>query len=92
PWSQNESHRANPRNGLCLAATFDAAFDRGLITLDDELRVLLSPRLKTFLPNPELERTFFHVEGKRINLPEKNLPDAALLSEHRSIIFSKPHA
>jgi len=83
PWSKSEPHRANPRNGLCLAATFDAAFDRGLIALDDEFRVLLSPRLKTFLPNPELERTFFQAEGQRITLPEKNLPDMVLIAEHR---------
>jgi len=86
PWSQNETHRANPRNGLCLAATFDAAFDRGLIALDDEFRILLSPHLKAFLPNPELERTFLQAEGKPITLPEKNLPDLALLAQHRAIL------
>jgi putative restriction endonuclease len=86
PWSKSEAHRANPRNGLCLAATFDAAFDRALITLDDDFCVLLSPRLKTFLPNPELERTFLEVEGQRITLPEKNLPDLALISEHRKLL------
>ncbi len=86
-WSKNETHRANPKNGLCLAATFDAAFDRGLITLDDEFRVLLSPRLKTYLPNPELERTFLQAEGQRITLPEKNLPDLCLIAEHRKLLI-----
>lgn len=31
PWAKSEEHRLNPRNGLCLSATFDAAFDRGFI-------------------------------------------------------------
>jgi hypothetical protein len=92
PWSQNETHRANPRNGLCLAATFDAAFDRGLIALDDNFRVLLSPRLRTFLPNPELERTFLEAEGKRITLPEKNLPDDTLIAQHRTLSISNTNA
>jgi putative restriction endonuclease len=87
PWSQNETHRANPRNGLCLAATFDAAFDRGLITLDDKFCVLLSPKLKTYLPNPELERTFLEAEGRRITLPEKNLPDLGLIAQHKAQVF-----
>ncbi len=87
PWSQNQTHRANPRNGLCLAATFDAAFDRGLITLDDEFRVLLSPSLRNYLPNPELERTFLQAEGKKIIMPEKNLPDPSLIAEHRTTMF-----
>lgn len=91
PWSKSELHRANPRNGLCLAATFDAAFDRGLITLDDEFRILLHPRLSKFLPNPELERTFFKAEGKKITLPEKNLPDIDLISEHRGTMLLKCH-
>lgn len=83
PWSESEEHRANPRNGLCLAATFDAAFDRGLIAIDDDFRLLLSPALGTHLPNPELERSFVAVEGCRITLPEKNLPDLKLIAWHR---------
>lgn len=86
-WSKSEEHRANPRNGLCLAATFDAAFDRGLITLDDDFRVLISSRLRSFLPNSELERTFLTVEGRQINLPEKNLPDLELIALHKKTVF-----
>jgi len=84
PWAESEEHRTNPRNGLCLAATFDAAFDRGLISIDDEFRVILSSRFREFLPNSELERTFCESEGKAIELPAKNLPDAALLTMHRT--------
>ena len=29
PWSESEELRLKPINGLCLSATFDAAFDRG---------------------------------------------------------------
>jgi len=38
PWSKFPNERLNPRNGLCLAAHFDRAFDRGLISFDDSLR------------------------------------------------------
>lgn len=33
PWSECVKTRLNPENGLCLSATYDAAFDKYLITL-----------------------------------------------------------
>ena len=86
PWSESEEHRANPRNGLCLAATYDAAFDRGLIAFDEDFRLLLSPRILEFIPNAELESTFVELAGTPLKLPEKNLPDSALLALHRNVI------
>lgn len=83
PWASCEEERANPRNGLCLAATFDAAFDRGLISLDDDSRLLLSDALEVYLPNSELERTFMQFRGQAILLPEKNLPERRLVEWHR---------
>ena len=83
PWSESEEHRANPRNGLCLVATFDAAFDRGLISIDADFKVILSERIREYLPNTDLERTFCESEGKPIQLPGKNLPESIFLSQHR---------
>src|SRR5439155_10816612 len=36
-WADHPSERLNPRNGLCLSNLHDAAFDEGLIALDEEL-------------------------------------------------------
>lgn len=58
PWSEFPNERLNPRNGLCLAAHFDRAFDRGLISFDGKLRLILSRRLKDHLPNEALETEF----------------------------------
>ena len=33
PWSVDHQNRLNPRNGLCLNAIHDRAFDRGLLTI-----------------------------------------------------------
>lgn len=33
PWAEDEKNRLNPRNGLCLSALHDRAFDQGLITV-----------------------------------------------------------
>lgn len=88
PWGKFPEERLNPRNGLCLSALHDAAFDAGLISLDDKLNVLLSKRLRRFFPQPALEQSFVPFEGKPIRLPEKLAePDPAFLSYHRDEIF-----
>jgi putative restriction endonuclease len=87
PWSDFPQHRLNPRNGLCLAAHFDRAFDRCLVTFDTELRLVLSPVLKRYLPNPTIESEFVLREGQRLNCPDRFLPDAGFLAYHRDRIF-----
>jgi hypothetical protein len=42
PWSRDAGRRLDPRNGIALSALHDRAFDRGLITLDEELRVVVA--------------------------------------------------
>ncbi len=83
PWSRSEKERLNPRNGLCLAATFDAAFDRGLIWFDNEFRLRLTTRLTEFASDSATKDIFFRREGRQLRLPDKNLPDPELLGWHR---------
>ena len=42
PWRVDSTNRLNPGNGICLNALHDRAFDRGLITIDDDYRVVVS--------------------------------------------------
>jgi len=35
----------SPRNGLCLNALHDRAFDKGLITVDDSFRVVVAQEI-----------------------------------------------
>jgi predicted restriction endonuclease len=83
PWSDFPQHRLDPRNGLCLAAHFDRAFDRRLIAFDGNRRLVLSPVLKRFLPNPAIESEFVRREGQPLACPDRFLPDAGFLAYHR---------
>lgn len=88
PWREFPSERLNPRNGLCLSALHDAAFDAGLITLDEHLCVVLSKHLKSYFPQPTLEQNFVPFEGKPIRQPQKLAePDHDFLRFHRENIF-----
>ena len=88
PWGKFPADRLNPRNGLCLSTLHDAAFDAGLITLDERLNVVLSARLRKFFPQPALEQNFVPFEGRAIRLPEKLAePDNEFLRYHRDEVF-----
>ncbi len=86
PWSKDKHNRLNPRNGLCLSALHDKAFDRGLITLDDDYRIILSKDLEQ--RNEAIVRDCFHpLAGKQITLPERFAPNKAFLAQHRETVF-----
>lgn len=87
PWSDYPEQRLNPRNGLCLAKTQDAAFDRKLITFDENFRLLIGPRLKEYLPDEALEREFLVYEGQPLQMPDKFLPDGEFMRRHREEVI-----
>ena len=90
PWGQFPDDRLNPRNGLCLSKLHDAAFDGGLMTLDESLSVVLSKRLKSFFSQVTLASNFLPFENKPIRLPDKLAePDPEFLHHHRSKIFQR---
>lgn len=84
PWKHDEHNRLNPQNGLCLNALHDKAFDRGLLGLDDEFRIILSPKLN----HAEGFNLFFKpFENQRIRLPERLSPNLEFVKFHREHIF-----
>lgn len=87
PWSSHPAERANPSNGLCLSSIHDVAFDRGLMTFDEEYRVVLSQELRDHLPNRVMEEAFVAAVGKPINLPTRFMPRPEFLLYHRERIF-----
>jgi len=90
PWGKHESERLNVWNGLALSRLHDAAFDSGLITFDADLRLRLSRRLKSHLPQRTVTECFATYEGEPLQLPKDSvLPDESFLSAHRTTTFQK---
>lgn len=83
PWSQDVANRLNPRNGLCLSALHDRAFDSGLISLNNNYQVIISDKLK-HKADEFTQMNLLSLQGKVITLPEKFLPDRAFLEKHRA--------
>lgn len=88
PWKVNTERRADPRNGIILNALYDRAFDRGLITFDESLRVVVSRRLKTVNPPEFQSRALLDLEGRALRLPYRFTPDPVALAYHREHLFS----
>lgn len=85
PWSMHPTERLNIRNGLCLSRLHDAAFDRYLISFDDNLRLLLSPRIKAELPHRSVAENFGTHEGKFLDVPDDaQPPEPEFLAQHRA--------
>jgi hypothetical protein len=87
PWSQRKDSRVNPQNGLCLCALHDRAFDRGLLSIDAGLRVLVSDQLAPYLPQPIVEGMFLAFRGRPVRPPDKFGPASEFLEYHREHIF-----
>lgn len=84
PWAEDAANRLNPRNGLCLNALHDRAFDRGLMFVDEEMRVRFSPRARgEAVDAGESADWLLAFDGRELILPPKFSPDTTLLAQHR---------
>lgn len=86
PWSKDKANRLNPSNGLCLSAIHDRAFDKGLITLSDDWKVIVSEELRR-RDEPFVQSVLKPLEGRAIEIPERFVPDLAFVKRHRDEIF-----
>ncbi|SMN15837.1 Possible restriction endonuclease [uncultured Candidatus Thioglobus sp.] len=72
PWSKDPKNRLNPKNGLCLNNLHDQAFDRGYITFDNQLRLVLSRHIVKS-KEKYIQKYFKELEGKSLRLPDRAL-------------------
>ena len=89
PWkdSDEKTERTNPKNGLCLNALHDKAFDRGFITLDNDYKIIVSERLKEFPMDLKTKDWLVSYDKKTIVLPDKFLPDKEFIQYHNDVVF-----
>lgn len=85
PWAANKDSRADPANGLCLYVEYDALFDKGYITLSEDLIVVITSR------KSELSELLYNkllcIKDIKIREPERKKINAAYLKYHRENIF-----
>lgn len=87
PWSVDVKNRTNPRNGLCLNALHDRAFDCGLLTVTPELKVKISARLKTSSVDKGAREFLLRFHDSSVSLPRRFAPEADFLRYHNKMVF-----
>lgn len=90
PWAAaTRSERLMSSSGLLLNALHDRAFDRGLITLDDRYRVVVS----SCVPHtPTNDQWLYASDGGKIALPgsdESTWPSLDFIHYHNGCIFER---
>jgi putative restriction endonuclease len=90
PWAEDEKNRLNPKNGLCLNALHDRAFDRHLMWIEDDFVVRFSPQLqKAANSSKETVDWLTKFDGSRLLLPKKFAPDSEFLKRHAAKCLSQ---
>lgn len=69
PWSTNKNFRSDPGNGLLLFVEYDAYFDKGYISIDENLRIVVTDRIAGL--SNELQSRLREIEGRQIEHPRK---------------------
>jgi predicted restriction endonuclease len=77
----------NPRNGICMCVLHDKAFDKGLIAVNNDYKLLISKALVKLAKEPAIQRGFLAYQDSEIILPDRFLPDKKFLEFHRNSIF-----
>lgn len=86
PWSVDEHRRADPTNGLCMSATFDRLFDCGLVTIEDDLTLRVSERVRKLKDEAAADLVSAR-HGQKIIPPARFCPDPVCLRWHRENRF-----
>lgn len=82
PWRMDDKNRLNPRNGLCLSALHDKAYDQGLITVMPDFTVRVSPALTALKQNSFMTDALLRFHNQPIRLPERFGPAPEFLAFH----------
>lgn len=89
PWSKDKENQVNPRNGLCLNAIHDRAFDRYLITVTPEFVVKVSESVKKANASDAVKDFLLRYDGLEINRPARFLPDPKFLKHHNRMFLER---
>jgi putative restriction endonuclease len=86
PWSEADpiTERLAPDNGLLLNALHDRAFDKGLMTIDESLRIFISPEVGR---DDASNEWLWRYDGCQISIPRRARPRREYIEYHNDVIF-----
>lgn len=88
PWALDPHNRMNPRNGLCMCALHDRAYETGILLIDERFVVSVGDKAQCYRSNDAFRRYISAFDGKAIRLPERWHPDPSFLRKRCTLVFS----
>jgi hypothetical protein len=85
PWAKRVDTRLDPSNGLLLYCPYDRLFDKGFISFDDRLRVIVAPLADRC--SPPLRAILKQLAGQQARLPVKWAIKPEYLAYHRAEVL-----
>ncbi|MCE3005209.1 MAG: HNH endonuclease [Xanthomonadaceae bacterium] len=84
PWSVDQSIRLDPSNGVCLSLMADRAFEKGYLTIDDDLTVRIDK--KRIGEDLALLRLLLPLDGSTVRTPKRQAPRVEYLRRRRALV------
>ena len=72
PWSQDQTIRLDPSNGICLSLVMDRAYELGYLIIDGDLSIVID--WKRVGSDIALEALLKPYDGKKLNAPKIHPP------------------
>lgn len=85
PWSEDQSIRLDPSNGICLSLLVDRAFENGHLLIEDDLTIRID--WEKVGGDEALRTQLAPYEGKQIGAPAEGAPAPTFLRRRRALIF-----
>jgi hypothetical protein len=86
PWSEDQTIRLDPSNGICLSLLVDRAFERGHLLIEDDLTILIDWGK---VGNDQVLRSQLEPHhGQKLNVPKAEAPKPEYLQRRRALVTS----
>jgi hypothetical protein len=84
PWSEDQSIRLDPSNGICLSLLMDRAFEKGHLLIEDDLSIRINwPKVGS---DVELRRQLGPYDGQKLMRPDAGAARPAYLKRRRALV------
>ncbi|MCM1221440.1 MAG: HNH endonuclease [Lachnospiraceae bacterium] len=88
-WTENETERTNPQNGLCLNSFFHKAYDNFLLSVTADFKIILSEKLLSSVKDNRTYSYLYSFQNGKITLPNRFIPNKINLEIHHDKYMSR---
>lgn len=81
-WKENEKLRTDPTNGLCMNPLFHKAYDKFLMTISPDFKIMISNKLLSSVKDDATLKYLKSLQNRQIYLPQRFYPNKDYLNSH----------